>query len=170
MGHISELGLSAEHGCFLRRPGSETWENLTESMDMSWQKEVFDVFSHYTERTPGSWIERKRVALTWHYRQVDPDFGSHQARECTKVLQDGVAKKWEVEVMSGKANLEVRPTFVNKGFIANRLVSEYGYQDGGEPPGLVLCLGDDTTDERKFQRFLDLLVDPNLLTAPKRHV
>ncbi|ETN45523.1 trehalose-phosphatase [Cyphellophora europaea CBS 101466] len=151
MGHISELGLSAEHGCFLRRPGSETWENLTESMDMSWQKEVFDVFSHYTERTPGSWIERKRVALTWHYRQVDPDFGSHQARECTKVLQDGVAKKWEVEVMSGKANLEVRPTFVNKGFIANRLVSEYGYQDGGEPPGFVLCLGDDTTDEHMFE-------------------
>lgn len=149
MGHIPELGLSAEHGCFLRRPGSETWENLTERMDMAWQKEVFDVFSHYTERTPGSWIERKRVALTWHYRQVDPDFGSHQARECKKVLEDGVAKQWEVEVMSGKANLEVRPTFVNKGFIANRLVEEYGYQEGGEPPGFVLCLGDDTTDERE---------------------
>jgi trehalose 6-phosphate synthase/phosphatase len=150
MGHIPELGLSAEHGCFLRRPGSETWENLTESMDMDWQKEVFDVFSHYTERTPGSWIERKRVALTWHYRQVDPDFGSHQARECKKVLEDGVGKKWDVEVMSGKANLEVRPTFVNKGFIANRLVEEYGYQEGGEPPGFVLCMGDDTTDERKY--------------------
>lgn len=149
MGHITELGLSAEHGCFLRRPSSEQWENLTESMDMGWQKEVFDVFSHFTERTPGSWIERKRVALTWHYRQVDPDYGSYQARECKKVLEDGVAKKWEVEVMAGKANLEVRPTFVNKGFIANRLVDEYGYQDGGEPPEFVLCLGDDTTDERK---------------------
>ena len=147
MGHISELGLSAEHGCFLRRPGSEAWENLTESMDMAWQKEVFDVFSHFTERTPGSWIERKRVALTWHYRQVDPDFGSHQARECKKLLEEGIAKKWDVEVMAGKANLEVRPTFVNKGFIANRLVNEYGYEDGGEPPGFVLCLGDDMTDE-----------------------
>lgn len=161
MGHIPELGLSAEHGCFLRRPGSETWENLTESMDMAWQKEVFDVFSHYTERTPGSWIERKRVALTWHYRQVDPDFGSHQARECKKVLEGGVAKKWEVEVMSGKANLEVRPTFVNKGFIANRLVNEYGYQDGGEPPGFVLCLGDDTTDERKSPSVLMCLEPSN---------
>jgi trehalose 6-phosphate synthase/phosphatase len=151
MGHISELGLSAEHGCFLRRPNTEDWENLTTSMDMAWQDEVFKVFSHYTERTPGSWIERKRVALTWHYRQVDPDFGAHQAHECKKVLEDGVSKKWEVEVMSGKANLEVRPTFVNKGFIANRLVEEYGFREGGEPPGFVLCLGDDATDECKWQ-------------------
>ena len=146
MGHISELGLSAEHGCFIRQPGSETWENLTISMDMGWQKDVMDVFSHYTERTQGSWIERKRVALTWHYRQVDPDYGAFMAGECKKVLEDTVNNKWEVEVMSGKANLEVRPQFVNKGFIASRLVNDYGTKDG-EPPEFVLCLGDDQTDE-----------------------
>ena len=149
MGHISELGLSAEHGCFMRHPSSETWENLTSTMDMGWQKEVMEVFSHYTERTQGSWIERKRVALTWHYRQVDPDYGAFMARECKKVLEDTVLKDWEVEVMSGKANLEVRPQFVNKGFIATRLVNDYGYE-GGEPPGFVLCLGDDQTDEGKL--------------------
>ena len=146
MGHITELGLSAEHGCFLRRPGSETWENLAAAMDMGWQKEVMDVFSYYTERTQGSWIEKKRVALTWHYRQADPDFGAFQARECRKALEDNVMKNWEVEVMSGKANLEVRPQFVNKGFIATRLIHEYGYARG-DPPGFVLCLGDDQTDE-----------------------
>lgn len=146
MGHISELGLSAEHGCFLRRPGSDSWENLAAAMDMGWQKEVMDVFSYYTERTQGSWIEKKRVALTWHYRQADPDFGAFQARECRKALEDNVLKNWDVEVMSGKANLEVRPQFVNKGFIATRLINEYGYARG-DPPEFVLCLGDDQTDE-----------------------
>lgn len=151
MGHITELGLSAEHGCFLRRPGSDSWENLASSMDMGWQKEVMDVFSYYTERTQGSWIEKKRVALTWHYRQADPDFGAFQARECRKALEDNVMKNWEVEVMSGKANLEVRPQFVNKGYIATRLINEYGY-DAGEPPEFVLCLGDDQTDEGELLR------------------
>lgn len=47
--------------------------------------------------------------------------------------------------MTGKANLEVRPRFVNKGEIAKRLVEEYGSQ----PPEFVLCLGDDFTDEGK---------------------
>ena len=148
MGHISELGLSAEHGCFIRQPRSDDWENLTEKIDMGWQKEVMEVFGHYTERTQGSWIERKRVALTWHYRQADPDFGAWQAKECKKTLENTVAKKWEVEVMAGKANLEVRPQFVNKGYIAARLIQEYG-TSAGEPPEFVLCLGDDATDEGK---------------------
>jgi trehalose 6-phosphate synthase/phosphatase len=146
MGHISELGLSAEHGCFIRQPRSEEWENLTSKMDMGWQKEVMDVFGHYTERTQGSWIEKKRVALTWHYRQADPDFGAFQAQECRKALETTITKKWQVEVMAGKSNLEVRPVFVNKGFIATRLINEFG-NDVSDGPDFVLCLGDDATDE-----------------------
>ena len=149
MGHISELGLSAEHGSFIRKPKSDDWENLTESVDMSWQKDVMEIFQHYTERTQGSFIERKRIALTWHFRRADPEYGAFQARECKKHLESTVAKKWDVEVMNGKANLEVRPTFVNKGEIAKRLVNEYGYAPG-QPPEFVLCLGDDFTDEGKL--------------------
>ncbi|KAJ9480551.1 hypothetical protein VN97_g13004 [Penicillium thymicola] len=153
MGHIPELGLSAEHGCFIRKPGSEDWENLAERSNMGWQKEVVDVFQHYTERTQGSFIERKRVALTWHYRRADPEYGAFQARECRKALEDTVAKRWDVEVMAGKANLEVRPTFVNKGFIATRLVNEYGTAPG-KAPEFILCLGDDFTDEGNFYIYI----------------
>ncbi|KAJ5767950.1 Trehalose-phosphatase [Penicillium manginii] len=150
MGHIPELGLSAEHGCFIRQPRSDDWENLADQTNMGWQKEVVDVFQHYTERTQGAFIERKRVALTWHYRRADPEYGAFQARECRKALEDTVAKRWDVEVMAGKANLEVRPTFVNKGFIATRLVNEYG-PEPGKAPEFVLCLGDDFTDEDMFR-------------------
>ncbi|KMU81557.1 trehalose-phosphatase [Coccidioides immitis RMSCC 3703] len=146
MGHISELGLSAEHGCFIRKPHNEVWENLTEKSNMGWQKEVLDIFQHYTERTQGSFIERKRVALTWHYRRVDPEYGAYQAKECRKHLENTVARKWDVEIMAGKANLEVRPTFVNKGEIASRLVNECQGR-----PEFVLCLGDDFTDEDMFR-------------------
>ena len=149
MGHISELGLSAEHGSFIRKPRSDEWENLNEKTDMSWQKDVMDIFQHYTERTQGSFIERKRIALTWHFRRADPEYGAFQARECKAHLENTVAKKWEVEVMNGKANLEVRPTFVNKGQIAKRLVHEYGHGTG-DPPEFVLCVGDDFTDEGKL--------------------
>ena len=146
MGHISELGLSAEHGSFLRKPKHDVWENLTEKEDMSWQSKVIQVFQHYTERTQGSFIERKKIALTWHYRRADPDYGAFQARECRKELESTVAKDYDVEVMPGKANLEVRPKFVNKGEIAKRLVEEYGAEEGSAPE-FVLCLGDDFTDE-----------------------
>jgi trehalose 6-phosphate synthase/phosphatase len=117
---------------------------------MSWQKEVLSIFNHYTERTQGSFIERKRIALTWHYRRSDPEYGAFQARECKKHLESTVAQKWDVEVMSGKSNLEVRPRFVNKGAIATRLVNEYGAGKGAAPD-FVLCLGDDFTDEDMFR-------------------
>ncbi|KAG9687786.1 glycosyltransferase family 20 protein, partial [Aureobasidium melanogenum] len=162
MGHISELGLSAEHGSFLRKPKSEHWENLTEKEDMSWQQKVIDTFQHYTERTQGSFIERKKIALTWHYRRADPDWGVHQANECRKLLENTVAKEYDVEVMPGKANLEVRPKFVNKGEIAKRLVEEYGHEQGMAPE-FVLCLGDDFTDEDMFRSLSNSKL-------PKEHV
>lgn len=149
MGDISELGLSAEHGSFIRQPHTTEWINLTETFDMSWQGPVMSVFQGFTERTQGSFIERKKIALTWHYRRADPEYGAFQARECQKHLESVVAKDWDVEVMPGKANLEVRPRFVNKGEIAKRLVAEYG--DGpGNAPEFVLCMGDDFTDEGTY--------------------
>ncbi|KAF2001427.1 glycosyltransferase family 20 protein [Amniculicola lignicola CBS 123094] len=160
MGHISELGLSAEHGSFMRYPKSEVWENLTEKTDMSWQSEVIDIFQHYTERTQGSFIERKKIALTWHYRRADPEYGLFQSRECHKHLERTVGKKYDVEVMTGKANLEVRPRFVNKGEIAKRLVEAYGNGDG-EPPEFVLCLGDDFTDEDMFRSLRQSKLPPD---------
>ncbi|OCK96538.1 glycosyltransferase family 20 protein [Cenococcum geophilum 1.58] len=160
MGHISELGLSAEHGSFMRHPRSDEWENLTDKTDMSWQSEVMNVFQHYTERTQGSFIERKKIALTWHYRRADPEYGAFQARECQKHLENTAAKNWDVEVMTGKANLEVRPRFVNKGEIAKRLIQAYGDKPG-EPPEFVLCLGDDFTDEDMFRSLRQSKLPPD---------
>lgn len=168
MGHISELGLSAEHGSFMRLPHTTEWENLAEHYDMTWQKAVMKVFQHYTERTQGSFIERKKIALTWHYRKADHELGLYHAKECQKKLEQTVVKEFDVEVMPGKANLEVRPRFVNKGEIAKRLVNEYGAEEG-QAPEFVLCLGDDFTDEGK----LNMTIYPtnqNANSSRPRHV
>jgi trehalose 6-phosphate synthase/phosphatase len=53
LGHIPGLGFSAEHGSFLRQPGSKEWENLAEKFDMSWQTPVMETFQKYTEKTQG---------------------------------------------------------------------------------------------------------------------
>ena len=53
--------------------------------------------------------------------------------------------------MTGKANLEVRPSFINKGEIAKQLVEAYGHEPGAAPE-FVLCLGDDSTDEGERPR------------------
>lgn len=151
LGHIKELGFSAEHGSFMKHPGSDEWENLAEKFDMGWQQEVLDVFQKYTDKVPGSFIERKRCALTWHYRLADPEQGLHMSRECERELEATVLRKWDVDVMAGKANLEVRPTFINKGEICKRLVNSYAGNSGEEKLEFVFCAGDDFTDEDMFR-------------------
>ncbi|KAF9926205.1 threalose-6-phosphate phosphatase [Linnemannia zychae] len=145
LGHIPNLGFSAEHGSFMRQPGSQKWINLTESLDMSWKNDVIEIFTYYTERTQGSFIEHKRSSLTWHYRMADPEFGAFQAKECQNHLENAVLSKLPVEILVGKKNLEVRPTIVNKGEIVKRLLAQHPEVD------FVMCAGDDKTDEDMFR-------------------
>lgn len=160
---LPHLGLSAEHGCFVRDVNSEEWVNLTEKFDMSWQAKVGKVMEEITDRTPGSNIERKKVALTWHYRRADPELGEFHAAELKRELLK-VAEEYDLEIMDGKANLEVRPSFVNKGEIVRRLVwHKHGMPQDmlnnkreeltkEEMPDFMLCLGDDMTDEDMFNQ------------------
>ncbi|KAF9362494.1 threalose-6-phosphate phosphatase [Mortierella sp. NVP85] len=145
LGGVGNLGFSAEHGSFMRQPGSKKWVNLTESLDMGWKNDVVEIFTYYTERTQGSFIEHKRSSLTWHYRMADPEFGAFQAKECQNHLENAVLSKLPVEILVGKKNLEVRPTIVNKGEIVKRLLSQHPDVE------FVMCAGDDKTDEDMFR-------------------
>ncbi|ORX68830.1 hypothetical protein DL89DRAFT_275303 [Linderina pennispora] len=58
-----DIGLVAEHGLFYRHPSAAGAVSGESS-------------PHYTERTPGSFIEEKEIDVTWHYRNTDPEFGS----------------------------------------------------------------------------------------------
>lgn len=48
-GHVQDLGLSAEHGSFVRGPEDEEFVNMTETLDMSWMSEVEEIFRYYME-------------------------------------------------------------------------------------------------------------------------
>lgn len=144
LGHIPRLGLSAEHGCFIKYPSGK-WINLSQEIDLSWKNDVLPIFEYYTERTPGSFIEHKASSLTWHYRLADPEYGSWQAKECYNHLENVVLSKLPVEVLLGKKNLEVRPQQINKGEIVKRLLQQHPDFD------FIFCAGDDKTDEDMFK-------------------
>ncbi|KIK42410.1 glycosyltransferase family 20 protein [Suillus luteus UH-Slu-Lm8-n1] len=148
LGHFSRLGMSAEHGGFIRSPDSATWMNFTASLDMGWMEEVAEIFRYYTERTTGSHIERKKSSITWHYRSSDPEWGLFQCRQCQDLLENNVVSKRPIEVLVGKKNLEVRPIAVNKGEIVKRIL----YQNPGVE--FIFCAGDDKTDEDMFRALL----------------
>ena len=151
-GSLPHLGLSAEHGSYFKEHGEHSaWQNLSAELDMSWKGDVLNVFRYFTDRTVGSNIEEKKSSIVWHYRNADPDFGSFQAKECQSLLDNMLSQnQFQVEVVVGKKNVEVRPLAINKGEIVHRIL--YANPD----TEFVFCAGDDKTDEDMF-RFLSNL-------------
>jgi len=144
-GNVKNLGLSAEHGSFVKSPTADEFTNMTESLDMSWMSEVEEIFRYYMERTTGSTIEVKKASITWHYRNADPEFGDFQCKQALDLLESSLAPRRPIEVLVGKKNLEVRPLAVNKGEIVKRLMYENPDAD------FIYCAGDDKTDEDMFR-------------------
>lgn len=154
-GHIDRLGLSAEHGCYLRPVPAEgehgsTWQTMIIEAELTlWQPKALELMEYYTERTPNSFIERKSASLSWHYRQCDDEVGERQALELLSLLESTFSLGSLAEVISGKKVIEARPKAANKGKIASHLMHRH------HPVDFALCVGDDRTDEDMFKYFLD---------------
>lgn len=149
---VPSIGLSAEHGAFVRRPGHTDWEDTSGSVDKAWQHQVMRIFEKFTAETPGSVIERKNVSITWHYRNAEPEKGAIDPKECRRRLEEALGESSaKLEVMNGKMCLEVRPRSVSKGVIVQRILSDYcNHHEQPSNPDFLLVVGDDVTDEGWF--------------------
>ena len=145
LGSLSSLGLSAEHGAYVRLANRADWHSTSEEADRAWQETIMAIFNDYTAKTLGSWIEKKTSAIIWHYRNALPEIGVFNATECKDRIEQIIPQlPSHLEVMDGKMCLEERPKSVNKGAIVRSIIASYR---GRTCPDFVFCVGDDVTDE-----------------------
>ena len=134
------IDLAAEHGARVRRRGK--WKQLPNTLSPA-RADVLRILQRYTDSTPGSEIEEKDYALTWHYRNVLPEQAYNRAvklrQELLQTIDPAIAS-----VHMGNKVVEVKQKNVNKGVVVDELISEY-------KPDFILCIGDDYTDEDMFQ-------------------
>ena len=107
------------------------------------------VLDGFTAKTPGSWVERKNITITWHYRNAAPVEGALHAKECRAPLEEKVALSFpHLEVMNGKMCLGVRSRRVIKAAIAQKILEDCRSNHVHcIPPEWLLCVGDDVPDE-----------------------
>ncbi|XP_057482199.1 alpha,alpha-trehalose-phosphate synthase [UDP-forming] 6-like isoform X1 [Actinidia eriantha] len=159
------LGIAAEHGCFMRLKRDAKWETCVPVVDCSWKQIAEPVMKLYTETTDGSTIEDRETSLVWCYEDADPDFGSCQAKELLDHLESVLANE-PVTVKSGQNIVEVKPQGVSKGLVAKRLLSTM--QERDMTPNFVLCIGDDRSDEDMFEVITSSIDGPSI--APSAEV
>ena len=139
------MTLVAEHG-FEYKSGKEKqakWQPLADSYDHSWKVQVRRVLEQYSGTVPGSFIEDKISALVWHYRRADPEFGMWKAKHLVNSLNEMKANL-PVEVHEGAMIVEISSIQISKGTAVQKLISDSNYD-------LIVCIGDDYTDETMFR-------------------
>ncbi|KAF7727520.1 threalose-6-phosphate phosphatase [Apophysomyces ossiformis] len=142
-GNIHRLGLSAEHGSFMKM--GNQWVDMLQDADMSWKDDALQIFEKYTSQTPGTVIEQKKSSITWHYRNAHHlEEAIRQVDQCRHELH----RIPGVDILVGKMNVEVRSHLVNKGEVVMRIRSQV-------PADFILCAGDDRTDEDMFKTLRD---------------
>ncbi len=137
--------LVAEHGASVRPPGG-SWEPQDEQVDYGWKALVLPILRLYEDGTPGSTVEEKRTSLVWHYRRVDAEYGAWKANQLAETL-GAVTANAHVQVRHGKKIVEVVSMRNSKGLAASGILAKFA---GDQRPALVLCAGDDATDESLF--------------------
>ena len=154
--------LVAEHGASVRLPGGGSWERRDEQVDHRWKALVLPILRLYEEATPGSAVEEKRSSLVWHYRRVDAEFGAWKANQLAETLGAMTANA-PVQVRHGRKIVEIVSTEVSKGMAASRVLD---HLPDGKWPALVLCAGDDATDESLFTLGCDDLLSVKVGGGP----
>jgi trehalose 6-phosphate synthase/phosphatase len=130
--------LCAEHGYFARAPGGR-WRKLVD-VDLTWLPRVQRLFTRVAADVPGTMVERKTCAVTWHYRQAEPEYGAWRARELLPAVET-LLRGAPAEILLGQRIVEVRARGVSKGgYVHDR------FPTGRQASHAVLAAGDDRTD------------------------
>ncbi|GAB5364753.1 hypothetical protein AAMO2058_000997100, partial [Amorphochlora amoebiformis] len=135
--------LGAENGFFLSKPsefyvenqgeeqqgitivGSRRWEYTQENLDLSWKRNVMEVFEYFRERTPQSFIRNLETSVEWHYHDVpDKVFAKMQANELVGHLRSGPLLNTNTEINDTDSIVRIRHLGVSKGAGAVDIIEE----------------------------------------------
>ncbi|ORX61185.1 hypothetical protein BCR36DRAFT_315559 [Piromyces finnis] len=158
------LNLIAEDGGYFRAYDQEEWDLQPSNEDLSWKKHLLKILKFYTERILGSYIEERTYSVIWHYEKANYQEYSWQISEVENHIRSVFTTNYSLRVLHKHDQhcFIISPKNVNKGSIVRRII-EKDYYDAD----LVLCIGDDETDESVFA-YCRLLQDKmNSMQVPK---
>jgi trehalose 6-phosphate synthase/phosphatase len=139
----SEIGISTEHGMLTKDCRSDKWYSLYDNeVDLKWKNILLPVITHFSNRTPGSFVEDNTNSLVFHYRNAESVFGKFQANELVLHVEHTFGSL-PVDIITGKKIIEFRALGVSKGNATEKLISKM-------KPDFAFVVGDDKTDEEAF--------------------
>lgn len=154
---VSNLGLIAENGCFLKDCGSDTWTEMADPVHTrKWKNSVQGIMSYYLERTPGAEIEERRCSLIFHYKSAeDYETASRQAADCAAHINDACDNQ-RIHAIPLDGCIVVEPIDWTKTIAAEKIFDGLKGHMGPDESHLssvdfLMVVGDGREDEKVFK-------------------
>ena len=135
------FNLITDHGVWLKSQHKD-WKML-EQVKTQWMENIQPILETFVDRTPGTFIEKKKYSLAWHYRKADPELAQIRTMELNTVLTSLISNN-DLSVLEGNKVIEIKSSNVNKGRATSRLITAKQYDN-------IVAIGDDWTDEFTFE-------------------
>lgn len=102
-------------------PVASSWENLCD-LDWSWTKMVKEIMANYVKRIEGSYIESRKSGIQWKYNETGDKLNHLQEKALEEHLFQVLEPFDNIEVVSGRGYIEVKPYGMSKGAFAQLLI------------------------------------------------
>jgi trehalose 6-phosphate synthase/phosphatase len=134
------INIIAEHGHFFKKKNKD-WINLG-NIDKVFLNDIHAILQSFSDRTPGTFTEKKESGLVWHFRKTDPELAIERVVEIETVLNSLLTDQFQI--LNLDKAIEVTSRKFDKGSAVNELTKNKTYDH-------IVCIGDDVTDENMFK-------------------
>lgn len=135
------IGLVAEHGAMVKHISAE-WKTIG-PLETAWIEKIFPILEHYTDRSPGSFIQKKEFSIVWNYKNVDEKLASIRSIELKNALQS-LTTNLGLSILEGSKVLEIKQAGISKARALTAWLDKKEWD-------FILAAGDDITDEPVFE-------------------
>ncbi|KAG9105013.1 hypothetical protein FRC06_002934 [Ceratobasidium sp. 370] len=125
------VGLVAENGCMIKPPGQSEWVNMIPNFNLDWKVPAVEILQYYTDRTPGTFIEKRGASLCWRFGNEKRDEAAQQwvrrsAAEAQNHIWDSLGENYGLRIIPGQSSFLILPKNVSRSTAVGTILSPGG--------------------------------------------
>ena len=150
---VDNLGFGSEYG-FFWKDAHDPEGDITTTLKLDnkwkeWKDSAYTIIKQFESKTEGSRTEIKDSSICWNFGNSDQYSGNIQASDLTIQLSNLFANQTDLEVVTGRDYVEIKPKNINKGYFISYILKSF--VNLGKKPDYIFACGDDVSDEEMFK-------------------
>ncbi|CCA66498.1 related to alpha,alpha-trehalose-phosphate synthase, 115 KD subunit [Serendipita indica DSM 11827] len=115
---LPQLGICAEHGCFIKPRDDEEWVTMINDNTSAWMPACMEILQYFSERTPNSFIDKRQATIVWRFASTDDEgtraWARRQAAEAQNHIYDSLGERFRLRIIPSPSSFIVLPKIIGR--------------------------------------------------------